>query len=52
METDPKARLEQIRTRLAELKQEREALKTEREQLRSSLGREPRQRGDKRQMED
>jgi regulator of replication initiation timing len=51
METDPKARMEQIRTRLAELKQEREALKAEREQLRSSLGREPRKGGGKRQME-
>jgi regulator of replication initiation timing len=51
METDPKARMEQIRARLAELKQEREALQAEREQLRSSLGREPRKEGKKRQME-
>jgi regulator of replication initiation timing len=44
METDPKARLEQIRARLAELRQEREALQAERDQLRAALGREPRQR--------
>lgn len=52
MESDPKARMEQIRARLAELKQEREALKVEREQLRSSLGREPRKGGGKRRAED
>jgi regulator of replication initiation timing len=52
METDPKARLEQIRARLAELRQEREMLQTERDQLRSALGRVPRQRGEKQRMED
>jgi len=44
METDPKERLAEIRTRLAELKQEREALQAEKNELRAALGREPRQR--------
>jgi hypothetical protein len=38
METDPKQRLAQIKSRLGELKQERTTLLEERERLRESLG--------------